>query len=60
MRDPRFARPLVGGADAVPDHVGDHRNPVIFDDHNPHAVGKGKGFGIEDSGLGTGRDAGGE
>ena len=56
MRDPRVARPLIGGTDAVPDHVGDHRDPVILHDDNPHAVGKRKGFGIEDSGPGAGAE----
>ncbi len=33
MRQTRFARGLVGGADFVPDHMGDDRRAVIGDDH---------------------------
>ena len=32
MRQPRFARRLVGGADFVPDHMGDDRRAVVGDD----------------------------
>ena len=31
---------LVGGADPVPDHVGDDRRAVVGDDHHLHAVGE--------------------
>jgi len=32
----------VGGADAIPDHVGDHRRAVIGDHHDVEAVGEGE------------------
>ena len=32
MRQPRLARRLVGGADFVPDHVGDDRRAVVGND----------------------------
>ena len=38
MREPRFARRLVGGADLVPDHVRDDRRAVIRDHHDLQAV----------------------
>ena len=31
---------LVGGADPVPDHVGDDGRAVVGDDHDLHAVGR--------------------
>ena len=40
MRQPRFARRLVGGADLVPDHVGNHRRAVIGNDDQLEAVGQ--------------------
>ena len=40
MRQPRFARRLVGGADFVPDHMGDHRRAVIGDDDQFEAIGQ--------------------
>ena len=38
MRQPGFARRLVGGADLVPDHVGDDRRAMIGDDDDFKAV----------------------
>ena len=40
MRDAGFARRLVGGADPVPDHVGDDRRAAVGDDHDLQAVGE--------------------
>ena len=35
------ARPaLVGGADAIPDHVRDDRRAMVGNDHDLHAVGE--------------------
>ena len=51
MGDTRLARLLVGGADLVPDHVGDNRCAVIGDHHHLKAVVQrealdvGAGFG---------------
>ena len=52
MGDARLARRLVGRTHLVPDHVGDHGDPVVGDDHNGHAVLQGEGFGIENTGPG--------
>ena len=38
VREPRLARRLVGGADLVPDHVGDHRRAVVGNDDQLQAV----------------------
>ncbi len=38
VRDARHALGLVGGADLVPDHVGDDRGAMIGDHHDVHAV----------------------
>ena len=43
MREPGFARRLVGRADLVPDHLRDHRGAAIGDHHDLHAVGKREG-----------------
>ena len=40
MGDARDALGLVGGADLVPDHVGDDRRAVIGDHHDLQAVGE--------------------
>ena len=40
MREAGFARRLVGGADPIPDHVGDDRRAVVGDDHDFEAVGE--------------------
>ena len=40
MRDAGLARRLVGGADLVPDHVGDDRRAAVRDDHDLEAVGE--------------------
>ena len=40
MRDAGFARRLVGGADLVPEHVGDDRRAAVGDDHDLEAVGE--------------------
>jgi hypothetical protein len=52
MRDPRFARRLVRGADTVPDHMGDDRDAAVGDDHDFHAVRE-----LEMRYLGPGRRA---
>ena len=38
MGDSGFPRRLVGGADAVQDHVRDRRRPVVLDDDDLHSV----------------------
>jgi len=38
VSDARDALGLVGGADLVPDHVGDDWRAVVLDDHDVHAV----------------------
>ena len=40
MREPGLAGGLVGGADLVPDHVGDDRRAVVGNDHDFEAVGE--------------------
>ena len=40
MREAGLAGRLVGGADLVPDHVGDHRRAVVGNDHQLEAVGE--------------------
>ena len=45
MGQPRFARRLVGGADLVPDHLGDNGRAVIGDHDDLQAVGEGKAGG---------------
>ncbi len=40
MGDAGFAAHLVGGADPVPDHVGDDRRAVVGNDDDLHAVGE--------------------
>ena len=40
MGEPGLAGGLVGGADPVPDHVGDDRRAVVGDDHHFEAVGE--------------------
>ena len=42
MREPGLARRLVGGADLVPDHVGDDRRAVVGDDDDFEPVGEGE------------------
>ena len=60
MRDAGLARRLVGGADAVPQHVGDDRRAVIRDHHHGHAVGerelrdRGRGGGVAGAGHASG------
>ena len=54
MCDPGFARAFIRRSDAVPNHVGDHRHPVVANDDHPHAVGKRKGLGVEHPGPGGG------
>jgi ATP-dependent HslUV protease ATP-binding subunit HslU len=44
----------VGGADPVPDHMGDDGRPVVLDDHDHEAVIEGEDLGVEDP-LGLGR-----
>ena len=46
MGDTRFARPLVGGAGLVPDHVGDDRRAMVGDDHHLQAVVEGEAGGV--------------
>ena len=58
VRQAGFARGLVGGADLVPDHLGDDRGAVIRDHHNMQAVGKGKGGGPRGGYGGLGANAG--
>ena len=55
MREARFARRLVGGADLVPDHLRDDRRAVIRDHHHLQAVAEGEGGGRlgGDGGLGA-------
>ena len=38
MGDARDAARLIGRTDAVPDHMGDHRRPVVLDHHDVHPV----------------------
>ena len=38
VRQARLARRLVGGADLVPDHVGDHRRAVVGNDDQLQSV----------------------
>ena len=47
----RFAGRLVGGADLVPEHVGDDGRTAVGDDHHLQAVVEGEGLGIEDARL---------
>ena len=42
MRQPGFARRLVGGADLVPDHMGDDRRSVVGNDHQLEPVRQGE------------------
>jgi hypothetical protein len=45
MRQAGFAGRLVGGADLVPDHLGDDGGAVIRDHHNLQAVAEGEAGG---------------
>ena len=52
MREPGFARRLVGGADLVPDHVGDDRRAMVGNDDDFKTVAERE---MRDLGLGAAR-----
>jgi hypothetical protein len=58
VREAGIPRRLVCGTHLVPDHVGDHRRPVVGDDHQFEAVGKDVvadiGAGLDFGTAGTG------
>jgi hypothetical protein len=56
----RFPGRLIGGADLVPDHVGDDGRTAVGDHHYLQAVVEGKGLGIEDPRIGPVLSQGGQ
>ena len=57
MREPGFARRLVGRADLVPDHLRDDRGAVIGDHHHLQAVAEREAGGTFRSDRGLGKNA---
>ena len=58
MRKAGFAGRLVGGADLVPDHLGNDRRAVIRDHHDLQAIAEGEGGGRLRGDRGLGANAG--
>ena len=54
MGNARLAARLIGGADLVPQHVGDHRDAVIGDHHHLQAIGQAESGRVENLRLGGG------